>query len=438
MLKFSTLQSHISPVALSADEDRKLRRAFGRFARKQYRQDGEAVVSAHYEKHHCFHCDCHAAAPRAPRLFLVSGTHIRRETEGKGMPHAESCDFAREPHEQKKLVNSYRWQSSGDEYRFNLLRHFGDKDLPSQRRTVSATTNQSRPTLARVLCALLDRAGLDRFSSNEPLHGNREEQIVKLQEAAAFFALAPNQKLSSWFATSLRDYYDLKKRLDKKPEGWKRPHGLFIEAFDRIEDNILYPKRADIKPIPVTGKLTVFGEGENMRRPPYLVIGLLAQPRRDADTVELLNAYAHPCVAWDRLTLIDSQLERETLELLISCRDWLVTNCGIEMTVEKPLHDVGPPETEDSREICLPDFILNCRGQDIRHRRVVIETMGYNDPAYRERKSRMHALFERLGENSSTIPVIGHDRFKPGMTNMEADHHFRYAVCKTIVGRGPE
>ena len=409
-----------------------------RFAEQQYRQDGEAVVSVHYEKHRCFHCDCRAAAPHAPLLFLVTGTHIRREPEGKGIPHDESCDFAREPDEQKRLINSYRRQKPEDEHQFNLLRNFSENNSPPQRRTLSVTTNRSRPTLAKVLCSLMHQAKLDRFYAADSLRGDREKQIANLEEAAASFTLAPDQKLSRWFATSLRDYYDLKKRLDAGLEGWKRPHGLFIETFDRIENNTLYPKRNDKRPIKITGKLTVFGEGENIRRPPYLVIGLLTQPSRDADAVELLNAYAHPCVAWDRLTLVDSQLERETLELLMSCRDWLAKNCDIEVTIKKPLFDVGPHETEDPRELCLPDFILDSRGQGVLQQRVVIETMGYNDPVYRERKQRMHSLFERIGQYSHPVPVIEHDRFKSDMTDKEVDFHFRQTVCNYIAGQCPD
>src|SRR5271165_3596984 len=58
MLKFSANRAQDTPVALTPDEDRKLRLAFGRFADNRHRQAGEDVVSAHYEKKRCFHCDC--------------------------------------------------------------------------------------------------------------------------------------------------------------------------------------------------------------------------------------------------------------------------------------------------------------------------------------------------------------------------------------------
>lgn len=434
MLKLSTGQSHVVPIALSPDEDKKLRLAFGRFANGNHRHDGEVVVSKHYELSHRFLCDCRPDAPRAPRLFLITSSHIRREPENKGTPHHESCDFSREPHEQKKMIGSYRQQKPEDERQLHILRNFSDSPVTLPHCTIRVTTNRSRPTLARVLCSLLHEAKLDRFYAADSLHGDREKQIAYFEEAAGSYSLASDQKLSRWLATSLRDYYCLKKRLDERPKDWKRPHGLFIETFDRIENNILYPKLSHLKPIHVFGKLTVFGEDETLRRPPYLVVGLLSQPVRDAKHVELLNAYAHPCVAWDRLTLVDSHLERETLKLLFFCRDWLAKNHAISITIEKPLFDVGPPETEYPRELCLPDFILRCRGEGVRQQLVVIEAMGYNDPVYRERKRRMRSLFEKIGRGHHPVPVIEHDRFKPGMTDKDADRLFCRDVCDVIAG----
>ncbi len=413
-----------------------MRLAFGRFAKVNSRKDGETVVSAHYEKQRWLHCDCRPDMKRAPTLFLVGGTHIQREPTGAGTPHREDCEFAREAPEQMRLLQSYR-EPPPKEEQLNLVRNFSDDSVPTLRCTQHVTTNRSRPTLARVLCALLYKANLHRFYPTDPMCGDRDNQLKHLEDAAESFFLAPNQKLSDWMATSLLQYYDLKKRLEEQPKGWKRPHGLFIATFNRIENNILYPTRADRKPILVTGKLTTFGEGDVLRRPPYLVIGLVTQPKRDAKHVELLNAYAHPCVAWNRLTLVDSQLERETLALIFSCRDQLAKNHGIEMTIRKPLFDVGQPETEDSRELCLPDFVLSCRGAAVRHPLVVIETMGYDDPVYRERKRRMDALFERIGKSPDLVPVVKHDRFKPDMTDKEVDRLFCVAVCEAISGQCP-
>jgi hypothetical protein len=238
--------------------------------------------------------------------------------------------------------------------------------------------------------------------------------------------------LKQWLATCLPGYYRLRERLNRRIEGWKRPYGLFIDTFDRIEDRVLYPTRVDLKPLHVTGSLTVFGEGEILRRPPYLVIGLVTRPEREAQSVDLLRAYAHPCVAWDRFTLVDSQLERETLALLISCRERLRKSHGVSFGIEKPLYDRGPPETDNGRKVCIPDFILRPKGENIRHPLIVIETMGYDDADYRERKLGMRPLFEQNGGGPHPVPVIEHDRF--AMAPKEADAEFCKTVCRAIVG----
>lgn len=438
MLHYATQQSHAVPVALSVGDDNKLRRAFGRFAECSFRPDGEAVISVLYAKNfRRLHCDCCSDATQAPLLFLVSGTHIRRQMDGKGTPHDENCVFARDPQEQKSLIESYRLPKSADAFQLSLLRNFSTPKLRQVGDGIHVTTNSTRSTLARTLCLLLEHAKLDRFYAKDPMLGNLVEQKKLLEQAALNFTLAPDQNLYRWLVTALQDFYKLKKLLVHNADGWKRPHGIFIETFDRIENKILYPRKANLKPIPITGRLSVFGEGKTFQRPPYLVIGLLSHPHRTSNSFELCDVYAHPCVAWDRLTLVDSQLERETLSLLMTCRDWLSQQCGITITIKKPLFDVGAPEDEAARELCLPDFVLNCKGDGVLHPTVVIETMGYNTPVYRQRKQRMRPLFERIERGPYPVPVIEHDRFLPEMTAEEADHKFCQSVCKTIAGRAP-
>jgi len=409
-----------------------VRLAFGRFSELRHRQAGEDVVLRHYNKERRFFCDCRPDAEHPPQLFLVTGSHIRREADGKGTPHDEGCDFARDPHEQKKIVLSYR--EPEDEYQLNLVRNFGDAKKIPVIGTVSVTTRRTRPTLARTLCSLLHAASLDRFFSQTPLHGNRDLQLADLKDAAARFLLAPEEPLDKWLAFTLGGFYSLREKLNRSLSTWKRPHGLFICSFDRIENNTLYPRLSEKKPIAVTGKLTIFGEGENHNRPPYLVIGLLSLPDQNAKSVELLNAYAHPCVAWNRLTLVDSQNERDTLALLIKCRDWLAANHNVTFTIEKPLFDKGTKETDDPREVCIPDFILRSKGSIVRNPLIVVETMGYDTVDYRTRKARMHSLFVRVGPGPFPVPVIEHDRFLANVPGRLADSLFLRKILNAILG----
>jgi hypothetical protein len=435
MLKFSFLRSLASPVLLPEDHDRKLRLAFGRCAEERYRAEGARIVSQYYGQNGCFQCDCRPDAERAPLLFLVTGNHIRREEKvgGKGTPHDDNCDFAYEPDEQKHLVRT--WQPlKKNERLLNLVKDFTDGDQQPSSTPSYISTRSRAPRLARILFNLLHEAKIDRLYSTEDLYGCAGLQNENLLRAAVKFFVTPERSLLDWIATSLPEFYELTRRLEvaRSPE-WNRPCGLFIETFGKIENKTLYPYRSDRKPIKVVGDLAIYGEKDHLRRPPYLVIGSMTFPTKESKTVELYNAYAHPCYRWDNFMLTDSKLERRTLELLVDCRDALVEKHGISVTIEKPVFDLGSTETDNPREVCKPDFVLHCRRGNSPYILVIIETMGYDDPIYRERKRRMRPLFETIKGGSPPHAVIEYDIFKREMKPTVIDDQFRKKVYTTIL-----
>ncbi len=436
MLRFSFLRSLASPVPLPEEHDQKLRRAFGRFAEERYRSDGARIVETYYGKNGCFHCDCRPDAERAPLLFLVTGNHIRREDKdgGKGTPHHDSCDFAYEAAEQKHLVRTWR-PFRRNECLLKLVPDFNDVEAGRQGSGLSFVSTRSRsPKLARILFNLLHEAKLDRLFSKESVLSKYDKQAELVLRAACKYAVTPKISLLDCMATSLSEYYDLKKLLEaaRSPQ-WSRPCGLFIETFTRIENKTLYPSRSYKKPIKVVGDLAVFGEKDNLRRAPYLVIGAMTFPTRDSHEVVLYNAYAHPCYESYRYLLVDSILERQTLGLLIQCRNKLAKSHGISIVIEKPLFDLGPAEDEIARDVCKPDFILRCQREKGKRVFVIIETMGYNDPVYLERKRRMRPLFEHIKGGSPPHAVIEHNRFHHGMSLEAVDTQFCKDVCAVVI-----
>jgi hypothetical protein len=126
------------------------------------------------------------------------------------------------------------------------------------------------------------------------------------------------------------------------------------------------------------------------------------------------------------------QLSGRTLSLLVTCRDKLASR-GIRLTIEKPLFDKGPPETDNAREVCIPDFLLRARGPKFENRIVVVETMGYDDAKYRERKIRMRSLFEQIGPGPHPVPVIEHDRISPNKTKSAIDAEFCERACMSLM-----
>ncbi len=152
---------------------------------------------------------------------------------------------------------------------------------------------------------------------------------------------------------------------------------------------------------------------------------------------------------------VDSNLERQTLALLLSLQDWLGKRRKVRVTIDKPVFDLGwssapgpaavagaassdaeallaradevhraslamlrdlgikhrPGGDEEARDPCLPDFILWAEADHrIQHRVVVVETMGFADDAYRDRKHRTHGLMSRILDGA---PVVEHDFWSP-------------------------
>ena len=133
--------------------------------------------------------------------------------------------------------------------------------------------------------------------------------------------------------------------------------------------------------------------------------------------------------------LVDSDLERQTLQQLRSLQSWLQTMRGIALTIEKPLFDLGPPPGEDDapRPPCIPDFIVRAPGVGRGGCSVaIVETMGFADEAYRERKVRMHAVMRHaLGG----APLIAHEFHEPpGQQQSRRDSRFWQELRWIITG----
>jgi len=109
---------------------------------------------------------------------------------------------------------------------------------------------------------------------------------------------------------------------------------------------------------------------------------------------------------------VDSNLERHTFQVLTQLRSWLSQKKGIGLAVVKPLFDMSAntgldepdSDVDTSRESCIPDFLVEANrvpkgGRSL----LVIESMGYADPQYRERKQRTHT---RMSLATGLSPVV--------------------------------
>lgn len=103
---------------------------------------------------------------------------------------------------------------------------------------------------------------------------------------------------------------------------------------------------------------------------------------------------------------VDSGLERQTLEPLARCAEWLSKKKDVpvsKLSLKKPLFDYAV--TLDGEEgWVLPDFVLKATTTDGENHTFIIETMGYQDEDYIERKSRQHWGMKTLGQLQTDPP----------------------------------
>ena len=145
----------------------------------------------------------------------------------------------------------------------------------------------------------------------------------------------------------------------------------------------------------------------------------MRQPSQDGRP-GILKAYAHPVASRAHLMLVDSDRERATLRQLLGVRHWLQARKGLTITLEKPLFDIAADPGDDagepcSRPPCIPDFVVRASDTSGRSTALVVETMGYADPRYRERKGRLHPLMAEVVGG----PVVTHDFHLPARCSQD-------------------
>lgn len=128
--------------------------------------------------------------------------------------------------------------------------------------------------------------------------------------------------------------------------------------------------------VPVAGRLAIYGDDASDARYPMLMYArILRRPGTDFPVIE--KAYLHPVMSFTQWLLVDSNLEREAMGVLLSVCDALRSR-GIFCLIEKPVFNWNNSGAR-------PDFVLNAVARGV-SRTLVIETMGSEDPVYAERK----------------------------------------------------
>jgi len=422
MLRVAPKGDIASAMLIEPEEDRLLRSAFGRYGGRAAARAAAAPVVGHYQQlrgGQWFLCGCRPEAERPPALVPVSQTHIRRHEDARWPVHCDTCDFYREPDEQRVITGSYAPPAVSEPLR--LARPLGRAAAAAPERLIEARTHDTtRPGIARLLVQLVTGAGLQVIEPHwrpSPLI----DQVKAIWAAARAIEIDAGVHLPEFLCTSPARLGDLIARLEAaSPKRFTRtrPHGVLIIRAAAIGGGTLQPVAGD--PIPVRGRLAVFGEragggretrAERSARAPYLVACVVGRALQGGP-VEVLSAYAHPCVSETHLMLVDSDMERRTLHQLRSVQRWLGGKRHLLVTIEKPMFDIGPAPQHgaEPRPPCMPDFVLRSQRAGGATMPVIAETMGFAGEEYRVRKKRVHPL---MAAALGGAPVIEHDFHLP-------------------------
>ncbi|MBN9560438.1 MAG: hypothetical protein J0H14_06865 [Alphaproteobacteria bacterium] len=401
-------------IPLTFEEDRVLRAAFGRYGGSAEAREAAAAVVRRCQQRRggdWFLCDCLPGAERPPALVPVSQTHIRRHQVTRWPVHCDTCDFYREPDEQREVTASYSAAAASRPLR--LARPLAVAPASLERRFHAASQHGRRSGLTRLLLRLVSDAGLQCIGPGwRP--PSLVDQVAAIWTAARPIEIDAGVRLTEFLCTSPSRRGELVARIGAVQPGRfmrTRPHGVLIARVAAIGNGTLEPVAGE--PIPVSGRLAVFGEraaldrdtpADRHVRAPYLAICVLGRAAPE-ESIEVLSAYAHPCAAERHLMLLDSNLERHTLAQLRSLQSWLARKKNLPTSIDKPMFDVASERVDGlPRPPCIPDFVMQSATAT-----AVVETMGYADAAYRERKLRVHpAMAAALGG-----PVLMHDFHEP-------------------------
>lgn len=234
----------------------------------------------------------------------------------------------------------------------------------------------------------------------------RDREMIAKVAKARFMDRSESVSAEGFVGTNLHQFKHVAKRVksaesdESLPKAFV-PHGFVIGLCSVDKDSsgkiwLVEPEWRSGEPEKweVLGRVRMPGAGTVG---PYVAIALVAL----LDGVpRIVQAYVHPAYSLDDLTLVDSDLERQTLTILSE----LVVRAsaqGRDMSLVKPYFDLA-----HASEHVRPDFTVKSG-----MRSLYVETMGYTDDDYRKRKAKMHALMKAMhdvaehtpGENDSDL-----------------------------------
>lgn len=264
------------------------------------------------------------------------------------------------------------------------------------------TSRRRIPALARLLLTLIEAAGLNSIDPVYPQPGRTKTQAlnaVKVVTEMEHFAQGrPLSEIVFFDPWLKQERLDARMReLENKGKAWPAGRArtfyqiLFSEQV--TQDEVVFKSKFGETIFRPEKRVSINGEVDGHREK-YWVI--LMYRRNDAGTVVCRDAYAHALFDYACPVPVDSNLERETINSIITGGKWLQSS-GYELSLNKPLFDITV-DVDGEERFVLPDFLLTVKHPGrVRTSVLVIETMGYTDDDYVERKANQHKGMRELG-----------------------------------------
>jgi hypothetical protein len=348
-------------------------------------------------------CDCGTPKPLASQALIVTRRlasryiFLREDGQKEGRhAHAESCPFFRAPAFVQAPAVARQYEFADRTVRETLGSHFAPRQsagsssaVPREGTGAGAGGHSSEPgSLASVLFALYKKTDIQTVLNGSYM--DYKAQWKALRSALVGMTMDGAKLATDFCVTSIRCAGGLNENIRKEnPAEWAKrqaPHGYVIDVIESIREE-------------EGGTVLVNGDGHELfvvraLRPgaktpgPWIAVVLMTGSVSRAGPTGLL-AYVHPVMGSRNLLLVDSNLERMTLDVIArACRAVWSGASSVSSKIEKPLLDINVDGTG-----CRPDFLVTARGK-----KCVVETMGFDNEAYLARKEKTHATMAALGK----------------------------------------
>lgn len=329
-------------------------------------------------------------------------------------PHDESCPMFRNLKDDDDPMRSETRKTAGSQpisYRNFLPREENGARLRvgpgSLDNGGDRLRRKRRPRLSRLLLTLIEDAGLNIIDTLAPFPtAPARESIDKLTAVTKDNEFTRGRPLSDivrfWPLIKQDEQQRLMRRLEAPnlpwPAGCARHFYQIFMSDEVSRERVTFRFKSEEAIFAPEKGLRINGESQDGLRPPYWVI---LEFRRSADgNVVCSDGYAHALHTRRCPVPVDSGLERQTLDSLATCATWLAKKKDAPvrcLSLKKPLFDYAV--TVDGEECwVLPDFLVEVTTAADEKKAFVIETMGYQNEDYVERKSRQHRGMKMLGQ----------------------------------------